>query len=354
MPNSRFTIVIFLSIFFISALLFFHLFLPVLTPLVFAMVLVSLFHPFFYWVLEKLNGKTVIAATLVTIIILLCVVLPVVFFIFTLSQQALEFYENASKADMLARVLDILSGNHPVVLKIRAYLSHLGINLNNNKLANSSSALAQSISLLIYENIRNIASNLLFLIFDFLIMVALVFTLFVSGGKLKNYLMEISPLPDDEKETLITQFHEISRAVFWGSGIVCLFEGIFGGLGMYWFGLGPGVFWGVVIAFAGFLPVLGTFIVVIPATVFLYIDSGPTMAIGFLAYNVIYLVILEAVVKSLVIGGRTQMNTVLVFLSVFAGIEVYGVLGLFYGPLIVTMFLSLAEIYKEHYRDNLV
>jgi predicted PurR-regulated permease PerM len=51
------------------------------------------------------------------------------------------------------------------------------------------------------------------------------------------------------------------------------------------------------------------------------------------------------------VGERVKMHTLLVFLSFLGGLSVYGVLGIIYGPLIVTAFLSLADIYRKNYSE---
>ena len=55
-------------------------------------------------------------------------------------------------------------------------------------------------------------------------------------------------------------------------------------------------------------------------------------------------------IKPRLIGGKSRVHIVLVLLSVLGGVHLFGVLGIFYGPVVVTMFLTLIEIYKEHYR----
>src|SRR5690606_31455180 len=64
--------------------------------------------------------------------------------------------------------------------------------------------------------------------------------------------------------------------------------------------------------------------------------------------------LLEYGLKPRLIGGQSQMNGVLVFVGILSGLSLFGILGLFYGPLILTMFLTLAEIYKAEYRGDLM
>jgi predicted PurR-regulated permease PerM len=75
--------------------------------------------------------------------------------------------------------------------------------------------------------------------------------------------------------------------------------------------------------------------------------------IGFLIYNVFYSSIIEYLVKPRVIGKGMRMNSLLVFIGIIGGIKLFGILGVIYGPLIITIFLTLAEIYRLEYKEQL-
>jgi predicted PurR-regulated permease PerM len=180
------------------------------------------------------------------------------------------------------------------------------------------------------------------------------FTLFVEGDKIKAWVFDLSPLPADEEQRLFNQFRAMSRAVFFGNGLASLMQGIMGGLGFALFGIGPGTLWGAVIGILAFLPIVGASIVFLPVTVWLLISGDYGLALGFFVYNFAYAFALEYVVKPRLISGRMQTNAVLIFLGIVAGLSLFGIVGIFYGPLIVTMFLALAEIYRDHYRPRLV
>jgi predicted PurR-regulated permease PerM len=62
---------------------------------------------------------------------------------------------------------------------------------------------------------------------------------------------------------------------------------------------------------------------------------------------------IEYVIKPKMVGDQVQMHTLLVFLSLMGGLAVYGVLGIIYGPLIITAFLTLSDLYLERYDFSL-
>ena len=87
-----------------------------------------------------------------------------------------------------------------------------------------------------------------------------------------------------------------------------------------------------------------------PATIILIIQGNLSLSIFYLAYNVCYSSIVEYLVKPKLIGKGMHMNPVLVFLGILGGIKIFGILGIIYGPLIMTIFFTLLEIYRIEYR----
>ncbi len=351
MPNSRVTLAVFLILLLFTLYLVVDLFWIFVTPIVLGLVLVSIFYPLYARVLDGCGGRKYLAASLVLLVIILCVSLPFSFFLSQLSKQAFEFYQSKNVSNLLGGSISAFSSQHPLIAQIHDLAAQFGLDISAEKIVESITQLMSSFGLMLYDRLSELASNALLIAFNFVITMLIVFTFFVSGSELKKYIMEMSPLPEDEKEYLVRQFSEISKAVFVSNGLVGLLEGILGGLGFYFFGLGPAFFWGVVIGLSAFLPVVGSWIIILPATVILFSDGHPILAWVYLSYNALYLGICELVIKPRLIGGKSRVHVVLVLLSVLGGVNLFGVLGIFYGPLVVTMFLTLIEIYKQHYRQ---
>jgi predicted PurR-regulated permease PerM len=78
------------------------------------------------------------------------------------------------------------------------------------------------------------------------------------------------------------------------------------------------------------------------------------LGIGFLLYNLCYSSIVEYLVKPRLIGKGMQMNSLLVFIGILGGLKLFGILGIIYGPLIMTVFLTLAEIYRLEYKKSAI
>ena len=160
------------------------------------------------------------------------------------------------------------------------------------------------------------------------------------------------PVPTDQLEKVANKFREMARAIIVGNGLSGIVQGILGGLGFSLFGLPSPFLWGTVIAFMAFLPVIGASFIYIPATVILLAKGKIGAGIGFLIYNILYSSIIEYLIKPRLIGQGMKMNSLLVFIGIIGGLKLFGIMGLVYGPLIITVFLTLAEIYRLEYKEH--
>jgi predicted PurR-regulated permease PerM len=354
MTNSRFTTWTFLFCLLLSFILVVHLLFSFVTPIIMAMVIVSIFRPIHLRLFTLFRRKDYLAAAISTVFVCLIVLIPLVGFLFALAQQGLALFQATQHLTTSPDISDWVSSLRIHLEMLNKHLASYDISISPDRILKFATSLSQAIGAGIYQGIRYFATNMLLLSVNFILMVALVFVFFVSGKATKNFAMDLIPLPDDEKERVINRFRELASAIFVGNGLISLLEGVLGGLSFFAFQISGALIWGVTIAITAFLPVVGASIVIVPAAIYLFLIDENWQAIVFLSFNLTQLFILETIVKPRFIGTKSQMHAALVFMSIFAGIQVYGIFGLFYGPLLVTTFLVFAEIYKDHYREKLL
>lgn len=355
--QSRFVASLFLVVFLAAIFLFGRMLVVYLTPIVLALVLATLFWPIF----EKLRAQTrhndTVAASLTTGVVVLVVVVPLALVLTSLSAEAFALYQKTSRDDELLRQFrGLLSGESALAQQLREQAARVNIDLSPQKLSEHAATVGKAVGLFLYEQIGGIASNVLQLLLNFGMMLMFLFAFFAEGPRLKRYLLDLSPLPDEEEEMVAARFKALARAVFLGNGVASTLQGVLGGLSFYLFGIGSGILWGAAIAFFAFLPMVGASVVLLPAAAYLFLTGKIGLAVGFVLFNAVQVGVLEYVVKTRLMAGSgpNQLNAVLVFFGIVAGITVFGLMGIFYGPLVIAIVLTLAEIYKEHYRDNLL
>jgi predicted PurR-regulated permease PerM len=142
----------------------------------------------------------------------------------------------------------------------------------------------------------------------------------------------------------------MAGAILIVNGICGLIQGVAGGVLFWVFGIQSSFLWGVIMGLLAFLPIIGIGAIMFPASIFLMLQGRIAVGIFFIIFYLILSVGIEYIFKPRLVGHRVQMHTLLVFLAIIGGLKFFGILGIIYGPLVVTAFLTLADIYQTNYR----
>jgi predicted PurR-regulated permease PerM len=176
------------------------------------------------------------------------------------------------------------------------------------------------------------------------------FFLLIDGERLMAFILDLSPLPQRQDKMLVQKFSDMAGAILIGNGICGLIQGVLGGALFALYGLSSPILWGVIMAILAFLPIVGIGVVLVPTAVFLLMKGRIVAGIFFLVFYVVVSCGIEYFFKPKLVGSRVQMHTLMVFLAILGGMQLFGILGIIYGPLVVTAFLTLTEIYRVNYQ----
>lgn len=339
----------FLALFCISILLLGNLVAPFIATIVLGGVITGVFQPVFNGFARKMSQRT--ASVLTCIVIFFVVFIPVVLIVGVLSREALGLYNMARDAMFSNQLIQVLE-NTRALERLNDLLARAGIHktVSWQELFAPVSELGKMLGLSLFQQIRFITSNLLNLVFYFCLMLIVIFYMFVDGTRLIHYLYDLSPLQDEHDKKLFTQFHEMAGAVLIVNGLGGLIQGISGGV-LFWFlGLNSPVLWGLIMGFMAFLPIVGIGIVLVPTAVFFILKSSMMTGIGILVFYGILSWGVEYIYKPRLVGNRVAMHPLLVFIAIIGGLNVYGLMGIIYGPLIATLFLTLSDIYFSSFQ----
>lgn len=339
----------FISLFLVSGYLLGRLFWPFISIIVIAAVVAGAFRPVYRLLIIKDKITPAFSSLLTCIIIFLVLFVPIAFFVGVLSKQAYDLYLAAKDAALAQQLQDLIEGN-VWIEKITALLARFHIQLSGEDIKSLISQLAKTVGFFLYEQARSIASNMLLFVINFFLMLLVVFYLLIDGKRLIDFIMDISPLPRQQNEQLAQKFKEMAGAILIGNGVVGLTQGVLGGMVFALFGFNSPFLWGVIMAILSFLPFVGIGQVFIPAAIFLFLKSRISAGILLLVLYAVLAGGVEYVLKTKLVGRQVQMHTLLVFFSVVGGLKLFGILGVVYGPLVVTGFLALADIYRTHYQ----
>ncbi|MBU0730268.1 MAG: AI-2E family transporter [Proteobacteria bacterium] len=340
----------FLFLFVSSLLLVGLLFWPYLSILVLAYLLAALFQPIYKFINKKFSPGFSSFTTCMLIIIL--IFLPCMFFIGALSKEAFSLYQFGKGANIVVKLKEFFQTNSFIV-RIQEILIGFGISFEPENFTNTLAESTKAFGLFLYNQASSWAANIMGLVLKSLILIVTIFFLLIDHDRFVDFMLRLSPLQDDQQRQLINKFNKIAGAVLMGNGICGLIQGVIGGLVFAFFDLGQPFLWGGIMAILAFLPIFGIGLVLIPASVIMLLKGNIATAIFLLIFYMILSFSIEYILKPKLVGKQVQMHTLLVFLAIMGGLSVFGILGIIYGPLILTAFLTLADIYLKDY-DALV
>jgi predicted PurR-regulated permease PerM len=160
-------------------------------------------------------------------------------------------------------------------------------------------------------------------------------------------LCSLSPLSDAEMERLFKRVSDTIYASIYGTIAVAAVQGTLGGLMFWWLGLPAPLLWGVVMTLLAVVPVLGAFIVWIPAALLLALQGSWGKALLLSLWGGIVVGGVDNLLRPILVGNRLKLHTLLVFISVVGGLMLFGAAGLILGPLALTLTTGLLEIWRE-------
>jgi len=337
----------FLAIFLVSCLVLGWLLWPFVSVIILAAVITGVFNPVYRYLNHRL--KPTPSSLLTCLIIFLVLFIPVSAFVGILANEAYDMYLSAREA-MASNPFKELIENSQIVDRINHILANFGLVITGEELNKGIAELGRFVGLYLYEQARSMTANILNLVVNFCFMLLIIFYLLIDSPRLIAFIVALSPLPDDQDEKLIQKFKDMAGAILIGNGLGGLIQGTLGGAVFAFFGFQSPFLWGVIMALLAFLPIVGIGVVFLPASIFLFLKGRIGAGIFFIVFYVLLSGGIEYFFKPKLVGHRVQMHTLLVFLSIIGGLKLFGILGIIYGPLVVTAFLTLADIYESSYQ----
>jgi len=176
---------------------------------------------------------------------------------------------------------------------------------------------------------------------------AMLFALFFmlrDGDAMSQALRALLPLPADESARLMRDTRDLVVASVGAGLLVAAAQGLIGGAAFWMLGLGAPVLWGVAIAFCSLIPLVGSALVWLPATVWLLASGEITRGVIMLLVGVLGIGLVDNVLRPLVLSGRTSVSGLVVFFGLLGGVAAFGFIGLVVGPIVLVITGSLLRL----------
>jgi predicted PurR-regulated permease PerM len=160
----------------------------------------------------------------------------------------------------------------------------------------------------------------------------------------------VAPLRPEHTVALLGEFRRVGRLTLSGTVVTGVAQGVLAGLGFWITGVPEATFFGIATALASLVPAVGTLLVWVPAGLYLFATGHPGRGITELLWGALVVVgFSDYVVRPRLVGGET-IPALLVFIALFGGLEVFGLVGLVVGPVIISLSVAVLRLYADEER----
>lgn len=309
---------------------------PFVSALALSIIIVTICQPLYLGIKKRTpkENKTA-AAFITTLLVLVLIILPLATLSSLVVREVVSFYQdiNSSQEFALQSSIDVLES------KIQVLLPGFEIDLKDQLKASGD---------WLVGNIGAIFASTVSTLFVFMISIIGSFYFFRDGKELMQLLIKASPLPDNEDEIIFGRMARAVRAVATGTLLLAILQGTLVALGFFIFGIDRAVLWGSFAAVGALMPGIGTTIVTAPAIIYLFTVGETFSAVGLLIWSAFIVGLVDNIVGPYLIGRKNNMHPLIILISVLGGIALFGPIGFIVGPVIVTLFLVLLEIYNQY------
>jgi predicted PurR-regulated permease PerM len=173
------------------------------------------------------------------------------------------------------------------------------------------------------------------------------FFLFKDARLVRTSYYHLLPIENQRLESMLVRIRDVINASVYGTLLLAIIQGALGGAAFFVLGLPSPFLWGTVMTLASIIPMLGAFVVWVPAAIFLASTGHLWQAAGLTIWGSVVIGLADNVLRPMLVGSRTRMHELLVLFGVLGGINIFGLLGIVMGPVIFAITLTLIDELRD-------
>jgi predicted PurR-regulated permease PerM len=290
-------------------------------------IMYTLFRSVFLHLTEVWGWKKIIASLTIIFSSFIIIVLPVLALGLLVVNKIDEFQDDPFRIQVLMKKLDDFAGSK---LNQPNLIAH-----TTDKL----SAYAGDLFPSVLSGAASIALGIIVMYF-------LLYFMFIKHEDFERGLLRYSPFREQNALKFATELKNITYANILGQGFIAFVQGALVSIAFFMFGIGDAIFWGIISTFLSFLPIVGAAIVFVPAAIIELIDGNNYGGIGLLLWGFILIANIDNVIRFLLAKRIGNTHPIITVIGVIIGIPVFGIMGLVFGPLLLSYFILTVRIYE--------
>jgi len=324
------SLIILLTAVVISAALIFYTLRFFIDAFLGSLIFYVLFRKFQRYLTHTRKWKSGLSAVVIILITLLIVVIPVTIVLDLIIPRITLFFTEGSITMHAVKELD---------KKISASTGYQFLSEQNITALQARAG----------EFITGFFSTSLGIITSLILMYFVLFYMLINTGTMEQTMFEYLPVDNTllKRFTTELEMQTFSNAI--GAPLLALVQGLIAAFGYWIFGVDEPLFWGLMTGFFSFLPVIGTAAIWVPAAVFQYSMGYHWQGIAIFLYGLFVIGLLDNVLRFVFQKRFADVHPLVTVIGVLAGISLFGIPGIIFGPLLISYFLLLMKILNEEF-----
>ncbi|TXI15166.1 MAG: AI-2E family transporter [Pedobacter sp.] len=292
-------------------------------------VLYTILRPIFLFLVQRLYWKRWIAALSVIFSSLALIMLPFFALSIMVIHKVAEFQNNASQ----------------IKISLERIVSLAGPEFNQHYLLDK---ILQRAEAFIGELFPSVIGGVVDIIVGLIIIYFLLYFMLVQQEEFEEGLLKYAPFGGQNALKFAKELKNITYSNVLGQGLVALVQGTLVGVGFFIFGLSDALFWGTIAIFVSFLPTIGASIILVPAAVIQLVNGNSIVGWGLLLWGAVVIINVDNTIRFLIAKRIANTHPVITIVGVITGIPMFGILGMVFGPLLLSYFILTIRIYETN------
>jgi predicted PurR-regulated permease PerM len=321
---------------------------PFLVSFLIAAILAHLFG-FIYEMFLKLTRKSKITSSILTcLLIALLILTPIISVASLVINEILNIADYFSQSSLsVENITSNIVNNLATLPFIRAI--GIGDIINHEMIMNAITSFSQNALSILQGTYQRLANMILV---TFMMFFAL-FYLLIDGKKFLKKIMQLSPLKNSYENILIEKFNSIARATIKGTILIAIMQGFMGGVLFMATGVYSPILLGLLMTLASIIPAIGSGLVWLPVGIIMMLSGHIMPGLTILLVGALIISTFDNFVRPKLVGNDTEMHPLLILFSTLGGIALFGLAGFIVGPIIMSLFVTLWDIYYMEFRSQL-
>ena len=298
-----------------------------------SIILYVLCRPIHVYLVQCKKCSASLSSLAIMLATLFIVVLPLYFIFITIIKKAKSYYEMFnSNADTIKQTVTFLNTKASKYVDVNNIITNLSETLQSKGAA----------------FLGNTLSGTMQALFSIAIMYFMLYYMFAYYKKFEQAITDYLPFEKTDRDEIAKDLKNNTFSNIIGQTIISIVQGLLLGFGFWLFGLTDAWFWGVIAIFVSFLPVIGTPIIFIPAAIVMFAQGQSGAGWGILAYGFIIVTNIDYPLRLWLGKKMGDIHPVITIIGVIIGIPFFGIIGLVYGPMLISCFLIITKIFKKY------